>query len=103
MLRQHTVQLICKMCILLRFEASATAIPATLFHRVSLATSFAEMEPCLTAMACVFIASKADNCFRKSRDVVNVAHAVERTCNLYLEGGSCGDGASQTRPQAAPC
>ena len=67
------LQFMRKMCNMLRFEANTTAIASILFHRVYITVTFADQEPYLTGMACVFIAGKADDSFRKSRDVINVA------------------------------
>eukprot|EP00668_Euglena_longa_P013174 GGOE01015783.1.p1 GENE.GGOE01015783.1~~GGOE01015783.1.p1 ORF type:complete len:226 (+),score=41.86 GGOE01015783.1:171-848(+) len=60
----------------LLMEVTAASTASALFQRVYQIVSFADMEPYLTSVACVFIAAKVDNCFRKSRDVINVAQSI---------------------------
>eukprot|EP00667_Euglena_gracilis_P024754 EG_transcript_28658 len=74
--RYHATAFIRDMVRLLLMEATAATTASVLFHRVYGSVSLADLEPYLTAMACVFVAAKADNCFRKSRDVINVAQVL---------------------------
>jgi len=77
-LRSQAAALIHQTAAVLRLQASTRTISKVLFHRVYLDASFADLEPFLTAVACVFIAGKANDDFRKARDVATAAwHVID--------------------------
>eukprot|EP01062_Namystynia_karyoxenos_P015266 TRINITY_DN15537_c0_g1_i4.p1 TRINITY_DN15537_c0_g1~~TRINITY_DN15537_c0_g1_i4.p1 ORF type:complete len:272 (+),score=104.07 TRINITY_DN15537_c0_g1_i4:82-816(+) len=77
-LRWQLVQFIYACGARLRHAPSTLSLAAVLFHRFLAAAGWELVEPHAAAAACLFLAGKADEHFRKARDVVNVTQCVLR-------------------------